>query len=131
MKTEFFADSGIYRASINEGTLFVYNGAPKLHITKMTPEGVTTQVVGENNARPSELALLCARKGAPVFIATWAGNRQWNVDIDCGAQRFNGVKPHGQLIKALENCHFDNEQIKEIVTLCKKAGVQKYCPRHW
>ena len=131
MKREFRSEKYVATVS-DDGLITVRNGPKVLRETRFTPDGsVDVTLKTAENSTGADLKLLQAMDRMPVFQATWAGNRQWNVDIDCGFQRFNGVKPHGQLVKALENCDFDDEQIKEIVTLGKKAKKQDYCPRQW
>jgi len=116
----------------DDGLITVRNGPKVLHVTEFKPDGgVDLTWKTAENSTGADLKLLRAMDRMPVFMATWAGNKRWNVDIDCGFQRFNGTKPHGQLVKALENCDFDDAQIKEIVALGKKAKKQDYCPRQW
>jgi hypothetical protein len=131
MPREFRSEKYVATVS-DDGLITVRNGPKVLRETKFTPDGgVDVTLKTAENSTGADLKLLRALDRMPVFQATWAGNRQWNVDIDCGFQRFNGTKPHGQLVKALENCGFDQEQIKEIVVLGKKAKKQDYCPRQW
>jgi hypothetical protein len=133
MKTKEFL-SEKYRALVSEeGLLTVYNGPPVIRKTMYGPDGSVTLdwVTPETAQSGSEKRLLTYMSHAPVFQATWAGNRRWNVDLNCGAQRWNGTKTSGEVTKALANCMFDREQIKEIVLSCRKAGKQDYAPRHY
>jgi hypothetical protein len=126
---EFKSDK--YLAAVtHNGLLTVTNGPPVLHKTTYK-NGVESQeeVNLENVTDSVDRRLLEYRRSAPVFEATWAGHCQWNVDLDCGFQRYNGIKTNGEVKKALKNCHFDKEQIDEIVALCKKAKWD-YCPRN-
>ena len=83
------------------------------------------EFITAKNAGKSEARLLYHMNKSPVFSATWAGYKRWNVDIDCGAQRFNGTKSSRQIIKALENCYFEQEQIDQIIDLCKRPNGSK------
>ena len=114
----------------DDGLITVRNGPKVLRETKFTADGgvdVTLKTV--ENSTGADRKLLEALERMPVFMACRAGDRQWNVDIDCGFQRFNGVKPQGQLVKALKNCGFEQGQIKEILAICKKAEKWDCCPR--
>lgn len=127
---EFQSDK--YKAVVqDDGLLVVRNGPRVLRETKFINGGIdVTLHDSKTETDPSMKKLLTQMDRMPVFSACWAGDRHWHVDIDCGMSRFNGTKPHGQVIKALENCQFDKEQIKEIVSLCK-TNKWDYCPRQW
>lgn len=130
MPKEFRSEKYIATVS-DDGLITVRNGPKVLRETKFLPDGsVDVTLKTAENSTGADRKLLQAMDRMPVFTACWAGDRQWNVDIDCGFQRFNGVKPHGQLVKALKNCDFDQEQIKEIVAL-GKTKKWDYCPRQW
>ena len=133
MSQEFLSKE--YRAVVgDDGLLIVCNGPPVLRITHFLKNGRTAveTVTQETATSESDKKLLAAKAGAPVFMACWAGGRDWNVDIDCGMQRFNGVKDISELIKALKNCGFSRAaQIDAMLKLCKKAPKSKYCPHHY
>jgi len=122
-----------YNATVDDdGILTVMNEQPVIRQTTWGPGGEVKVVqLDLNNATGAERDLLLAKSRSPAFMATWAGNRRWNVDIDCGAQRFNGTKTNGELIKALKGCGFGLGQINMMLSKCKKAGKQDYAPRHW
>ena len=115
----------------DDGLLTVRNGPRTLRETRFNADGsVDVTLKTQENAEGTDKKLLAAMDRMPVFVACWAGNRQWNVDIDCGMQRFNGVKPHGQLVKALKNCGFGKAQIDLMLKLCKKTKWD-YCPHQY
>jgi hypothetical protein len=128
---EFKSDQ--YKAVVqDDGLLTVTNGPRTLRETTFKDGVISVDLITQETAPDASYQRLLSRMNQmPVFSACWAGNRRWNVDIDCGMSRFNGVKPHGQLVKALKNCMFDQEQIDEIITLCKSTPKWDYCPRQW
>jgi len=133
MNHEFLSKE--YRAVVSDdGLLTVRNGPPALKKTKFLPDGgVDVQIITQENAvEESDKKFLAAKASAPVFLACWAGGRDWNVDIDCGMSRFNGVKDISQLIGALKNCGFSKAaQIDSMLKLCKKAPKRTYCPHQY
>jgi hypothetical protein len=132
MSHEFLSEK--YRAVVNDdGLLTVRNGPPVLQKTKFFPDGgVDVQFVTQENAvEDSDKKFLAAKAGAPVFLACHAGGQDWNVDIDCGMQRFNGIKSGKELRIALKNCGFGKAQIDLILKLCKKTPKWDYCPHQY
>jgi len=129
---EFMSEK--YRAVISDdGLLTVRNGPPVLRETTFLPDGgVDVKFLTQEDAPTKGVRDLLAYKArSPVFVACWAGNRQWNVDIDCGMQRFNGVKSNGELVKALKNCGFSKTQIDSMLKECKTSKKWDYCPHHY
>lgn len=104
---------------------------PVLRQTRSTPDGgiVVTDITLEN-AGVDDRALLLAKKRASLFYATYAEPGWWNCDIDCGMQRWHGLKPTKDLSLALANCELDKEEIKSVLKKAKKHP-QAYCPRSW
>jgi hypothetical protein len=115
----------------NEGLLKVVQLAPhQLRITRYSDKGVQVDIVDKNsNVDGATRSLLGAMSETPVFVAGWAGNSEWNVDLDCGFQRWRGVKPTKSLSKALTNCGFDTSTKKQIMSECRKHKVD-YVPRY-
>jgi len=115
----------------NDGVLKVWQLAPKeLRITRSTPDGgLDFTIVNSENADPSDKRMLEAMNRAPLFAAGYAGNSEWNLDLDCGFQRWRGVKTSKQLSEALSNCGFDPETKKQITSACRKHKVD-YVPRY-
>ena len=127
--TEF--ESTSHHATVDDGLLTVMGGPPIIQQMTWGPGGeVKVKLLTLDNTEGAERELLIAKSRAPTFVATWAGNRRWNVDADCGAKRFHGTKTDGELTKALKNCGFGLEQIKLMLRECKKRGKQDYVPMY-
>lgn len=54
------------------------------------------------------------------WTANWSGN-QWNLDLDCGFQRFNGVTTTARVKEALKVAGVGDRDIKAIISLAKKC----------
>lgn len=114
-----------------EGLLVVWQLSPRqLRITSSTPDaGVSVDIVDEMTADYSTKKLLEGLSKMPAFAAGWAGNSEWNTDIDCGFQRWRGVQDTKSVSKALTNCGFDKDTKRKIMTECRKHKVD-YVPRY-
>jgi hypothetical protein len=55
------------------------------------------------------------------FVATYAGERQYNVDCNAGFQRWNGTQTSRQVCKALRRCGFNTWQVETITRAARKA----------
>jgi hypothetical protein len=53
------------------------------------------------------------------WTANWGGGN-WNLDLDCGCQRFNGVTTTARIKEALGVAGVEVADIKRIVSLAKK-----------
>jgi hypothetical protein len=53
------------------------------------------------------------------WTANWSGS-DWNLDLDCGCQRFNGVTTTKRVKEALAAAGLEAGDIKKIVSLAKK-----------
>jgi hypothetical protein len=53
------------------------------------------------------------------WTANWSG-QQWNLDLDCGCQRFNGVTTTTRVKEALQVAGVEADDIKKIISLAKK-----------
>lgn len=53
------------------------------------------------------------------WTANWSGDG-WNLDLDCGAQRFNGVTTTRRIREALAVAGLNSVEIKTIISLAKK-----------
>lgn len=56
-----------------------------------------------------------------TFDAEYEGDDKWDVDLDCGAQRWRGIKTTAEVRKALKNCGFNPFTIR---ALMKKYKVE-------
>ena len=122
-----------YTATIGDDGLLTVRDGPRVLRETTFKDGKATvkEITLESAPDDSTRTLLTRMNQMPVFQACHAGKRLWNVDIDCGMSRFNGTKPQRELVKALQNCCFDPEQIDDILGACKKAPKWDYCPRQW
>lgn len=131
MTKEFISDS--HTATIDDrGLLVVRQLKPReVRITKSTPEGgLSVDIVSSQTAPDaSTKRLLVAMSGMPTFAAGWAGNSEWNVDADCGFQRWRGMKKTREMSAALTNCGFNAATKKKIMAECRKHKVD-YVPRY-
>jgi hypothetical protein len=129
--TEFVSET--HKATINDGGLLVvWQLSPReVRVTKSTPDGgVDVSIINEKSVKDTSTAkLLQAMSRMPTFAAGYAGGKEWNVDLDCGFQRWRGVKPTKDLSKALTNCGFSPRVKKKIMTECHKHKVD-YVPRY-
>ena len=55
------------------------------------------------------------------FIATYAGNRKYNVDCNAGVQRWNGTQTGNKVCKALRKCGFNTYQVGVISRAARKT----------
>jgi hypothetical protein len=53
------------------------------------------------------------------WTANWGGSN-WNLDLDCGCQRFNGVTTTKRIKQALAVAGLETADINKIVSLAKK-----------
>lgn len=115
--------SETHRAILKEGGILdVYQLARKeLRVTSSNASGgVDVAILDEEHASGSAKKMLVFANRTPTFTATYAGNREWNLDIDCGCQRWDGVKSSRELSQALSNCGFCVEVRRKLMTFCRK-----------
>lgn len=53
------------------------------------------------------------------WTANWSGS-QWNLDLDCGCQRFNGVTTTKRIKEALTVAGLSDAEVKVVISLAKK-----------
>lgn len=53
------------------------------------------------------------------WTANWSGSN-WNLDLDCGCQRFNGVTTTKRIKEALVVAGLSDAEVKEVISLVKK-----------
>jgi hypothetical protein len=107
----------------DDGLLKVFSIAPRrFTIQHYLPDGGVTMewVTAENAVTDSDKRLLMNMNRMPLFAATYAGGSEWHLDLDCGAQRWIGVKKTGAVSSALSKCGFDLETTKKILAECRK-----------
>jgi len=62
------------------------------------------------------------------WTANWSG-QHWNLDLDCGAQRFNGVTTSRRVREALGVAGLDAAEIKTVIGTAKKHK-RSFVSRH-
>jgi hypothetical protein len=110
--------AGDYSAVVNTyGELVVRTKAPR-HIVKMSVSGedYKSELIPYSDISRSFAA-------SPVLIATYAGDRYLNIDMDCGAQRWNGGKSMIWLRKALYVAGFSKKEVDKLFREMKKYGA--------
>ncbi len=57
-----------------------------------------------------------------VFSCDWSPKEQdWLCDIDCGAQRFRGIREEHEVQQALEQCEFSEATINHLLETTKNG----------
>lgn len=84
----------------------------------------------ETHPDAATVKLLDAVNAKPLFAANWAGGTSWNIDLDCGVQRWRGVKPVGQVRTALKRCGFSVPQVKAVIAAAKRQE-HEYVRYYW
>ena len=115
--------SETHKATISsDGLLKVMLITPRqLRVTQSMPNGgVMVTIIDKGNATGLDKKLLAAKDNSPTFVAGYSGESEWTVDIDCGAQRWRGVKTSKEMSAALTQCGFDEPTKKLIFAECHK-----------
>jgi hypothetical protein len=100
----------------NDGTLSVYTKQERcLTVVNTGPDGT-----GVKQVPYSELGNMSK---TPILKANWAGNRYVNVDIDCGAQRWNGTRSLRWLREGLYKYGFTKKEVSSIFYQMRKTGA--------
>ena len=125
--------SGTHKAVLEEGGILnVYTLARKeVRVTSSNASGgIAVSIVDEEHASGSLKEVLVHANRSPAFTATYAGNREWNLDIDCGCLRKDCVLPTKELTAALSKCGFCAEVRRKLLTFCRKHKYD-YSIRHY
>jgi hypothetical protein len=125
-------NSTTHRLQLNEetGTLKVWQLAEgQLHVTEYQ-NGVKVRDGIQANPDPATARLLEAANSQPLFVANYAGRGFFNLDLDCGFQRWNGVKSERDVRIALRRCGFAPNQVKTVVA-ATKVEEHSYVGRCW
>ncbi len=114
--------AGQYRASVTDGVLRLLQVTERyLTAVNMSPEGTEIRAMPYSSLGASMAA-------SPVLMATWDGDGYANVDLDCGAQRWNGTKSLRWIRTGLYRAGFSKPQVDGLLRRMKAAG-QMTCPR--
>jgi len=95
-----------------------------LTVVTVTPDTTEVKAVPYSSIAPSLAA-------SPLLSATWAGAGYANVDLDAGAQRWNGTKPMVWLRRGLYKAGFDKRQVDSLFRQLRKTGPQAHVGRYW
>lgn len=114
--------AGQYRAVVEEGVLRLRQVTERhLSVVSVSPDGTEVRAMPDSSLGASMAA-------SPVLMATWAGDGYADVDLDCGAQRWNGTKSLRWLRLSLYRGGFSKGQVDGLLRRMKAAG-QMTCPR--
>lgn len=120
-----------FRLVESDGTLRCFSLSPReLRVTRFAPDGgVDVTLLNSQVAKdPADKKLLDWMDRTPVFAAAYRGDKEWEVDLDAGFQRWRGYKSERDVVKALRNCGLTTAEVKEIKMECHKFS-DAYCPR--
>jgi len=114
-----------HTAEVVDGVLTV-NQLSERHLTVVNagPQGTTVEAVPYSSFGPAMAA-------DPLFRATWAGDGYANVDLDCGAMRWNGTKPMRFIRTSLRRAGFDGKQVDALFRQMRKVGPQSSVHRSY
>ncbi len=120
-------DGTPYKAFVSsDGILEVHQVTPReLRIEQHSADGsVAVNVVTAETAKDSmSKDLLAYMNRTPLFKCACdkgSDGTEWWCDIDCGFQRWHGVKPRRDVATALKNCGFNTQSIRAILRHCAK-----------
>jgi hypothetical protein len=108
------------------GEFAVYRKKPPLVHESRFENGVLTITATPLDQHPT----LSPMARYALFRANYAGDRHYNVDLDCGAQRWNGTQTSAAVSKALRKCGFDSIQVKSILAMARKQ-TNDSVTRNW
>lgn len=110
--------AGTYTAQVVDGVLKLLQAAERhLPVVRVSPQGAAVEAVPYSSISPAFAA-------APVLRATWAGDGYANVDLDCGAQRFDGTKSLRWIRSGLYNAGFGKRDVDALFRQMRKVGPQ-------
>ena len=114
--------AGQYRAVVKDGLLKLFQAAERhLTVVNATPQSIEVKAVPYSAIGPALAA-------SPVLMATWAGDGYAEVDLDCGAQRWNGTKSLRWIRSGLYRAGFTKQQVDALLRKMRSAGTGT-CPR--
>jgi hypothetical protein len=83
----------------------------ELVVTEFSAAGVHQHTPDDKATRE----LLNYKNSTPLFAGNYAGDGQFNIDLDCGFQRWSGTKSKHEVREALKQCGFNKEEIGQIL----------------
>lgn len=116
---------GNYTAVVTDGLLKLLQATERhLTVVTVTPDTTEVEAVPYSSLGPTMAA-------SPVLSATWAGDGYANVDLDAGAQRWNGTKSLRWIRSGLYRAGFDRRQVDSLFRQLRKTGPQAHVGRCW
>ena len=116
---------GTYTAVVVDGSFRLLQSAER-HLTVVNVNAETTEV----KAVPYS-SIASSLAASPVLSATWAGAGYANVDLDAGAQRWNGIRSLRWIRSGLYRAGFDKRQVDSLFRQLRKTGPQAHVGRCW
>jgi hypothetical protein len=90
----------------------------QLHVTEYR-NGVKVRDETETKPDAATTELLEYANSVPLFAATFAGDGFFNIDLDCGFQRWSGMKSESEVRTALRQCGFSLEEARAVISAAK------------
>ena len=113
---------GTYTAVVVDGLLRLLQSEERhIGVVNVAPQGTTISTLAYSSISPAMAA-------SPVLMATWAGDGYADVDLDCGAQRWNGMKSLRWIRSGLYRAGFTKAQVDALLREMRSAGTRT-CPR--
>ena len=100
----------------------------QLHVTEYR-NGVKVRDETEGRPDAATTKLLEYANSVPLFAASFAGDGFFNIDLDCGFQRWNGMKPESEVRTALRRCGFSLREARAVISAAK-VEEHSYVRRH-
>ena len=100
----------------------------QLHVTEYR-DGAKVRDEVETQPDAAMTKMLNFVNSTPLFAANFAGENMFNIDLDCGFQRWNGVKSEADVRKALRRCGFRPKDAKAVIAAAKvreHSWVRRY-----
>jgi hypothetical protein len=117
----FIADTNTHQMTVGDGVFKLYDKV----------DGLMKVVTFKNGTKEVSMEKSPVPKGTPIVVANYAGPKMLNVDIEAGAQRWNGTKSMHWLRKALRIVGFDDKLIDTMFRKLKDAGPNTSVGRCW
>ena len=116
---------GDYTATLVDGLLTLLQAAERyLPSVTITPDGTTVEAIPYSCVSPH-------KSSSPVLLANYAGDRCANVDLDCGWQRWNGVRSLRWIRQGLYKAGFAKSDVDAIFRQMRLVGPQAHVAHCW
>jgi hypothetical protein len=112
-------DDGLLRVYSAKSGVLVETTFERSDVPDLPVCGVQRRITSETAASPAEKNLAAYFARTPVFQAVFTGKR-WEVDCDCGAQRWAGTMTRRRIAAALQRAGFSAVQARTLLDEVKK-----------